>query len=81
MTDIVDYELDIGEEFYFIVEKCIKRGICRYIEIKIYKHEDGMIKTTIQYLLETVEEGTFLVNEDMIFESFTLAAEYLETII
>jgi hypothetical protein len=81
MADIVDYELDIGEEFYFIVEKCIKRGICRYIEIKIYKDDEGLVQSTIQYLLETDEEGTFLVLSDNVYDSFALAAGELESMI
>jgi hypothetical protein len=84
MADILDYQLDIGETLYFIVGSCIKKGVCRLVDIKIYldeSEEDPEVVTDVKYLIEIETGETFLISEESVYAAFAEASAVLELLV
>ncbi len=79
--DIVDYELLIGSTFWYVNGETfsIYKGICKFIEIKIYLDDQNVIQTSIQYLLD-IDSDTVLIDNSLAFSTYTDAVTYLGTL-
>lgn len=79
--DIVDYELLIGNTFWYVNPETfsIYKGVCKLITIKIYQDDEGVVQTTIQYLLD-IDTDTVLIDDALAFTTYSDAAVYLGTL-
>jgi hypothetical protein len=80
--DIVDYELLIGNTFWYVDAETfsIYKGVCKVVTIKIYEDEENITQTTILYLLDIGDSGTVYVDDALAFDTYTEAATYLGTL-
>ena len=79
--DIVDYELQLDDEVWYVDDTtfAVRKAVCRLVTIKIFKDDENVIQTVVEYLLE-MNDNTVVVDEDSVFTTFEGAVTYLGTL-